>query len=151
MPKRMPADLTTAGAHRRRLDLPLEFALLPVWRARAVREQKSDSPPGSAVITTGSTPQRPVLRGQMGNSSEFTRVVRYQSQAEAASMRPNEQTVGADHRVLLLQVGADLCVIESCLIGGNLALQHRQERRPVQLHRAAFSATSQLRIKAPPS
>ena len=69
------------------------------------------------MITTGSTPQRPVLRGQMGNSSKFTRVVRYQSQAEAASMRRNEQIVGADHRALLLQVGANLCIIESCLIG----------------------------------
>src|SRR5215469_2218905 len=81
---------------------------------------------GRWLITTGSTPRRPVLRGQMGNSSKFTRVVRYQSQAEAASMRCNEQIVGADYRALLLQVGANFCVIESCLIG---EIQHPNIRK----------------------
>ena len=32
-------------------------------------------------------------------------------------MRCNEQIVGAYHRALLLQVGANLRVIESCLLG----------------------------------
>jgi hypothetical protein len=48
------------------------------------------------LTTTGSTPQRPVLCSQIGNSLEFTRVVRYQSQAEAPSMGRNEKIVGTE-------------------------------------------------------
>jgi Arc/MetJ family transcription regulator len=44
MPKRMPADLANAGAHRPRLDLPLEYALLPAWLPARFANTKSESP-----------------------------------------------------------------------------------------------------------
>jgi hypothetical protein len=71
----------------------------------------------------------PVLDREAADAFELRGVVRHQRELEGAGMRCDEQVVGADQGASFLQIGADLGVVESGVVGEVQRLDVGEERR----------------------